>query len=142
MLVRCRLAVFATIPEMQQHNLKPEDAGRPKPGKLIVVGRGEDVPPGHSATVELPGGAEVALHNVAGEFYATENFCPHRGAPLAEGFLCGHVIECGLHGWQFDVRDGKCLTVDEPIKTYRVVLEEGLVKIEEPCPKSQRSADG
>jgi nitrite reductase/ring-hydroxylating ferredoxin subunit len=97
---------------------------------MIIAGRATDVPPGRSATVELPDGAELALHNVNGEFYATENFCPHSGAPLAEGYLCGHVIECGLHGWQFDVRDGKCLTVNEPIRTYRVVVEDGVIKIE------------
>jgi nitrite reductase/ring-hydroxylating ferredoxin subunit len=116
---------------MQSFNTKPEDAGTPESvAQMIIAGQVEEVPPGRSASVQLPDGAELALHNVNGEFYATENFCPHRGAPLAEGFLCGHVIECALHGWQFDVRDGKCLTADEPIKTYRVVLDDGVIKIE------------
>jgi nitrite reductase/ring-hydroxylating ferredoxin subunit len=70
----------------------------------------------------LPDGNEVAVYNVGGEFYATDNFCPHRGARLTEGVLCGYIVECGLHGWQFDVRTGECLTVPEKIKTYRVDL--------------------
>ncbi len=116
---------------MQSFNTKPEDAGKPKTvAQKIIAGHVEGLPPGRSATMQLPDGAELALHNVNGEFYATENFCPHRGAPLAEGYLCGHVIECALHGWQFDVRDGKGLTVDEPIRTYRVLVEDGVIKIE------------
>jgi len=62
------------------------------------------------------------VYNVGGEFYAIDNFCPHRGARLTEGVLCGYIVECGLHGWQFDVRTGECLTVPEKIKTYRVDL--------------------
>ena len=95
----------------------------------IDAGRADDLPAGTSKTLELSDGRELGLYNIDGEFYATENFCPHRGARLAEGTLCGHVIECELHGWQFDVRTGKCLTVTERIETYEVVVEDGRVKI-------------
>ena len=84
---------------------------------------------GSSKTIELPEGRELALYNVNGEFYATENFCPHKGAPLTDGTLCEHVIECDRHGWQFDVRTGECLTVTERLETYEVVVADGLVKI-------------
>ena len=81
-----------------------------------------DLPAGACTSLELPDGNELAIYNVDGEFYATENFCPHKGARLSEGILCGHIIECGLHGWQFDVRTGECLTVPEPIKTYPLIV--------------------
>jgi len=93
------------------------------------VGAVHDLQPGACISVELPGGDELAVYNVDGEFYATENFCPHKGAPLSEGVLCGHVIECGLHGWQFDVRNGECLTVPDRIRTYEVLVEDGMIKI-------------
>jgi nitrite reductase/ring-hydroxylating ferredoxin subunit len=80
--------------------------------------------------MELPNGDEVAVFNVGGEYYAIENFCPHKGAPLSDGVICGHVVECSLHGWQFDVRTGECLTVPERIKTYKVTNEDGLLKVE------------
>lgn len=86
---------------------------------------------GACARIEVPGGDEVAVFNVDGEYYAIDNFCPHKGAPLSEGQLCGHIVECSLHGWQFDVRTGECLTVAERIRTYRVVKENGALKIEE-----------
>jgi nitrite reductase/ring-hydroxylating ferredoxin subunit len=80
--------------------------------------------------MQLSNGDEVAVFNVGGEYYAIENFCPHKGAPLSEGVLCGHVVECSLHGWQFDVRTGDCLTVPERIKTYTVTNVDGVLKIE------------
>ena len=100
-----------------------------KPAKTIDAGRVEDLPDGSSKTIELPEGRELALYNVNGEFYATESFCPHKGAPLADGTLCEHIIECDWHGWQFDVRTGECLTVSEKLETYKVVIEGGLIKV-------------
>ena len=116
---------------MQSFNTKFDNCGRPAlRGSTIIVGRVEDVPPGRCVTVELSDGRELALYNVEGEFHATDNFCPHKGAPLAEGTLCGHTIECGWHGWQFDVRTGQCLITSERVEVYRVVIEEEVIKIE------------
>ncbi len=119
---------------MQLIDTNPEDSEpsseSPTAGRLeLKAGRVEDLPHGTCRSVELPGGRELALYNVNGEFYATENFCPHKGAALSGGILCEYVIECGLHGWQFDVRTGECLTVREKIVTYEVVVEDGLVRI-------------
>jgi nitrite reductase/ring-hydroxylating ferredoxin subunit len=94
-----------------------------------VVGSVEDLPPGRGATVELIDGTELALYNVGGELFAIENFCPHKGAPLADGRLCGHTVECDLHGWQFDIRTGDCLTNKGGIETYEVLIEDGQIKI-------------
>lgn len=109
------------------HNTNAEQSRTAR--RAFYAGRVEDLPHGSCKTVELPAGRELALFNVNGEFYATENFCPHKGAPLAEGTLCNHVIECDWHGWQFDVRTGECLTVTESIETYEVFVEGGLLKI-------------
>jgi len=89
----------------------------------------EALKPGTCARIALHSGDELAIYNVNGEYYATDNSCPHRGAPLSEGTICGHIVECSLHGWQFDVRTGECLTVSERIRTYRVTKEEGQVRI-------------
>jgi Ferredoxin subunits of nitrite reductase and ring-hydroxylating dioxygenases len=97
--------------------------------RKVIVGTINDLRPGECARYELPDGDDVAVFNVDGEFYATGNLCPHRGAPLSEGVLCGHVIECGLHGWQFDVRTGECLTVTDAIKSYPLKIEDGFVSV-------------
>ncbi|MDT5158928.1 MAG: nitrite reductase small subunit [Acidobacteriota bacterium] len=99
-------------------------------GKLVNVGRVEDLPEGRGATVELSEGKELALYKVEGRFYAVENFCPHKGAPLAEGNLEGYAVECDWHGWRFDLRSGVCLNQpSEPVETYEVVIEDGWIKI-------------
>jgi nitrite reductase/ring-hydroxylating ferredoxin subunit len=119
---------------MQSFNTEADDtsaaAGARQP---LIVATIDDLQPGACFRVELPNGDELAVYNVGGEFYAMENFCPHKGALLSEGIMCGHIVECGLHGWQFDVRSGECLTVREKLKTYEVVVEDGLVKVIHHC---------
>jgi nitrite reductase/ring-hydroxylating ferredoxin subunit len=102
---------------------------QPPDKKRVIVGRVEDVLPGRGATVELSNGSELALFNLGGEFFAIENICPHKGAPLAEGQLCAHTVECPLHGWQFDVRTGQCLTTDADVESFKVEIDDGLITI-------------
>jgi nitrite reductase (NADH) small subunit len=115
---------------MQSFDTKTDDAA-PSAGssQTFVVGGIDDLRPGACHRFELPDGNELAVFNVNGEYYAIENFCPHKGAPLSEGAICGHVVECGWHGWQFDVRNGECLTVKERIANYKAWVEDGLVKV-------------
>jgi len=82
------------------------------------------LPAGYCRRFSLPDGNELAIFNVNGEYYATDNFCPHRGAALSEGTFDDHIVECGLHGWRFDVRTGQCLTVPEKLKTFRVKVKD------------------
>ncbi len=109
-----------------------ENKRKPKRhGKVITVGKAESVPPGRGATVKLKDGTEVALYNVKGEFYAIENFCPHKGYPLADSHLYGTIVECDLHGWRFDIRSGECFTKKScSIESYDVTVDEGMIKIE------------
>lgn len=100
-------------------------------GRRVKVGQVGAVPPGRGATVQLKSGAEVALFNVDGEYYAVENFCPHKGFPLADSRLYGNIVECDLHGWRFDVRSGECFTKKScPIETFTVVVEDGWIYLE------------
>jgi len=117
---------------MQTFDSKYQNPKRPaRSGTLVTVGRVEDVPAGRGATVELKDGAELAIYNTEGRFYAVENFCPHRGAPLADGNLCGGAaVECDWHGWRFDLATGQCLgRPNERIEAYEVRIEDGWIKI-------------
>lgn len=99
-------------------------------GRVITVGRAESVPPGRGATVKLKDGSEIALYNVNGSFYAIENFCPHKGYPLADSRLYGSIVECDWHQWRFDVRTGECFTTPGcSIERYEVTVEDGWVRI-------------
>lgn len=115
---------------MQSFDTEPDGVPTPvAPERKLVAGAIADIPPGACARLVLPDGDDIAVYNVDGEFYAIENSCPHRGAPLSEGSVCGHVVECWLHGWEFDVRTGQCLTVADKIKTYEVRVENGVVSV-------------
>lgn len=99
-------------------------------GKKVTIGRVSDVPEGRGATVQLKGGGEIALYNIGGKFHAIENYCPHKGAPLADARLYGQIVECDLHGWRFDVTNGKCQNLtDCDIESYEVVIEDDWIKV-------------
>lgn len=116
---------------MQSFDTEPDDTTTSAAtDRTLTLGEPNNLQPGEAASLDLPDGNQVAVFNVDGEYYAIENFCPHKGAPLSEGQLCGHIIECSWHGWQFDVRTGECLTVNEKIKTYQVHIDDGVLKIE------------
>lgn len=74
--------------------------------EFVTVAQIEDIPPGDGRTVEVHG-IRIALFNVAGNFYAVDNTCPHAGGPLGEGHLEGHIVECPWHGWRFNVQTGE-----------------------------------
>jgi naphthalene 1,2-dioxygenase system ferredoxin subunit len=73
----------------------------------------------------------VALYNVDGQIYATDDNCTHGLASLADGYLEGDEIECPLHQGVFNVRTGKA--VGRPcvvaLKTYQVEVEDGLIHV-------------
>ncbi len=98
-------------------------------GTLVPVCPADALPQGTLRRVTLSNGSELALYNIDGEYYATDNSCPHRGAALSDGAVIGHIVECSLHGWQFDVRTGECLTVREKIKTFEVRVVEGMIGV-------------
>ena len=77
----------------------------------------------HKATLlEIP---LVIGRDRIGKPFALRDACPHRGMPLNCGRFDGENLECGYHGWQFDVHDGQCqlipsLTADQNLKVDRI----------------------
>lgn len=122
---------FVTIQQMQSFDTDSNNAETSaSQHQTISVCAVSDLPPNACRRLLLPNGDELAIVNIDGEYYAIDNFCPHRGAPLSDGVVRGHLIECGWHGWQFDLRSGECLTVTERLRTYRVRELGGIVVVE------------
>jgi|SRR5688500_6572612 nitrite reductase/ring-hydroxylating ferredoxin subunit len=74
----------------------------------------------------------LAVFNVDGEFYVTDDACTHGPGSLSEGYIEGDVVECNFHNGAFNIRTGEvvlppCMI---PIRTYKTVVEDGTVFIE------------
>ena len=99
--------------------------------RRIDICSAAEIAPGNTLRVEAEG-LTLAVFNVAGEFYVTDDQCTHGPGSLSEGYLEGDVIECNFHNGQFNVRTGEVVAPPcmVPIKTYKTSVENGRVWIE------------
>ncbi|MCE2867419.1 MAG: non-heme iron oxygenase ferredoxin subunit [Oxalobacteraceae bacterium] len=97
----------------------------------IDIASKEDVPEDDVMGIDI-NTKSIALYQVDGEIFATNNICTHGNARLCDGFLEGHEIECPLHQGKFDIRNGKamCAPLTEDIQIYPVKIEGGRVFVE------------
>ena len=53
--------------------------------------------------------------------YVMQRKCPHRQADLSVfGEIDGNTLTCSLHGWRFDLTDGRCLNAeDRPLRVRK-----------------------
>ena len=100
-------------------------------GEWIRVSETTEIQAGQALWIEIED-EPIAIFNVDGEFYATQDTCTHEEASLSEGDLWGHVIECPLHGAQFDVRTGAVLSLPAvfPLRTFSIREQHGALYIE------------
>jgi nitrite reductase/ring-hydroxylating ferredoxin subunit len=98
--------------------------------EFVRVASTADIAPGGGATVEA-GGKSLAVFNVAGNYYAIDNACIHRGGPLGEGELEGTIVTCPWHGWTYDVTTGKCVSNPAAcVKFYPVTVDGADIKVQ------------
>ena len=98
----------------------------------ITLCRREEVQVGHAIRIEN-GALTLAVFNIDGEFFVTDDACTHGPGSLSEGCIEGEVVECDFHNGAFNIRTGAVVTPPcmIPIKTYRTVVDaEGFVSIE------------
>ena len=97
--------------------------------EFVKVASLSDLAPGSALTVEV-NGKEIALFNVGGTVYATDNTCLHQGGPLGEGSLEGEVVTCPWHLWEYNVRTGEKLGAGSlRVATYPVKVEGSDIKV-------------
>jgi 3-phenylpropionate/trans-cinnamate dioxygenase ferredoxin component len=74
-------------------------------------------------------GASYAVYRIAEGFFASDGWCTHEQAHLADGFVLAREIECPLHQGRFDIPSGKPKSppVCVNLKTYPVRVEGGKV---------------
>jgi nitrite reductase/ring-hydroxylating ferredoxin subunit len=71
-------------------------------------------------------GRELVVARCDNIYYAASNICAHQHySRLHEGVLNGCIVECPMHGWQFDLRTGHSPTGQGKIPVYRVEVIDG-----------------
>lgn len=112
---------------------KPVSDSGTKPHEVAIVEVGPlaDLPPGSAHRVETPHGP-VAVFNIDGVLLAVADTCTHEDASLSEGFLEGNLIECPLHGAQFDLTTGEpqSLPACTAVRRFAVQVHDGIVAVE------------
>lgn len=88
----------------------------------------DDLIEGVPVSAKLSSGEQICLIKFQGEIYAVADSCSHADFPLSDGELVDdYIIECGLHGAQFDIRDGSAVEppATDPITSYEVRVDAG-----------------
>jgi nitrite reductase/ring-hydroxylating ferredoxin subunit len=99
--------------------------------KRIDICSTADVAPGAAIKVEIEG-LVLAVFNVDGAFFVTDDQCTHGPGSLSEGYIEDDVVECNFHNGQFNIRTGEVVSPPcmVPVKTYPAEVVDGKVTIE------------
>ena len=125
-----------------QTNWKPEtiDVFARSEKSWVIVGKTSDFAPNVGSAI-LYGNTQLAVFNNAqrGEWYCTQNMCPHKQAfVLSQGIIGDNAeglakVACPLHKKQFGLADGKQLDGDLALITFPVKIEGDDVMVELPA---------
>lgn len=83
-----------------------EDAGP----EYVTVAKVGEIPEGEGRAFPVAK-RMVAVFCSEGEYFAVDDFCPHQGASLAEGYIDKEqcAVACPWHHWRFSMDDGSWL---------------------------------
>jgi nitrite reductase/ring-hydroxylating ferredoxin subunit len=91
-------------------------------GNVVRICAKSEVSPGSVKAFAI-GSRMLAVYNIDGTYYVTDDECTHAAASLADGMLEGDVIECCMHMGSFHVPTGNVVDppCEVPLRTYRVM---------------------
>lgn len=98
----------------------------------IAACNADDLGPDEILQVFVEGRSPIAVYNLDGDFFATDDTCTHGDASLAEGDIEDGEIICPFHMGAFDIRTGEATAPPcvSPIKAYPVRVEDGTVYVQ------------
>lgn len=102
--------------------------------QAIFLIKKADLAPGQVRKAEV-NGCPLAVFNLEGTFYATQDGCTHATASLSEGEIVdGDLIACPVHDGTFHIPSGQPMgfPCEVALRTYKVVQqgEDVLVDLE------------
>jgi nitrite reductase/ring-hydroxylating ferredoxin subunit len=89
-----------------------------------------DVPVGGALKVET-NDLILAVFNLEGEIFVTDDTCTHGPGSLSDGYICGDTVECDFHNGAFNIKTGEVVAPPcmIPLRTYAASVEDGKVYI-------------
>lgn len=75
---------------------------------------------------------DVAVYNVNGQLFVTDDTCTHGPSSLSDGFIDGEMIECPFHYGTFHIPTGQPtkFPCTVPLRTYATQVIDGELYIE------------
>lgn len=91
---------------------------------FVVAANVADMPASGRLSIELDD-RYLVIVRIDDEYYCLDDVCTHDGGTLEDGELDGYCLTCPRHGAQFDVRDGRAVTMPatEPTGSHAVRVE-------------------
>jgi len=77
------------------------------------VGAAVDIPLRGARRVTTPQGDIAVFRTGDGRLFALRDACPHKGGPLSQGIVHGHMVACPLHNWNIDLASGEPTGADK-----------------------------
>ena len=110
-----------------------------------VVGRADSIAEDQHQVFDIAG-RSVVVYRIGNEYFAILNYCPHQGARMCKGPVCGtnipsevyeynfgrkgEIVRCPWHGWEFDIKTGNALApIKQKLLRYEVVIADGMLGI-------------
>lgn len=74
----------------------------------------------------------IALFWSEDQIFAMENFCPHQGYPLDDGYLDlrSGTLTCNRHMWSFELGNGRCTKAGAQLKVFNTKVEDSFIWVE------------
>jgi nitrite reductase (NADH) small subunit len=112
--------------------------------EFVTVANVGDIPSGEGRAFTVQS-RRIAVFLKDGSYFAINDFCPHMGASLAEGYLDEQGVLCPWHAWKFCVQTGswldnpksKVATDTYPVRVEGTEIQVG-VPLSSPCSSVQK----
>ena len=93
-----------------KHTIKP---------LMFNLGSVDRIPMGQGRCFMVCGQEIAVFRQRDGRLFATQNRCPHKQGPLAEGIIGNGTVLCPLHSHKFELETG-CGPEHECLRTFRI----------------------
>lgn len=115
----------AAHPEREDISITQDECSRPASSRHRVANLGslDRIPPGEGRVFRVEEALIAIFRTRAGQVFATQATCPHRGGPLADGLVGGGKVICPMHAYAFELATGQAIENPcEKLQTYPITL--------------------